>query len=101
MAEITEKIKDYMSTTNVNHPVFLDTLSEFLTVEKGGKLLYQAALPLVHDPEVRSQFQKFYEQTVRHEEILTRVIGQLGGSPQHMSEGAKIAEKKPTPCWKP
>ena len=26
MAELTEKIKDYMSTTNVNHPVLLDML---------------------------------------------------------------------------
>jgi rubrerythrin len=94
MAEITEKIKDYMSTTHVNQPALLDKLSEFLAVEKGGKLLYQAAMSLVHDPDVLRQFQKFYEQTVRHEEILTRVISQLGGSPAHVSEGAKLAEAK-------
>src|ERR1700726_3769149 len=94
MAELTEKIKDYISTTNVNHSILLDLLSEFLAVEKGGKLLYQSALTHVRDPEVRRQFQKFYEQTVRREEILTRVIGHLGGSPQHLSAGAKMAEKK-------
>jgi len=39
----------------------MDLLSEFLTVEKGGKLLYRAALGLVRDPDVKRQFQKFYE----------------------------------------
>ena len=72
----------------------MDLFSEFLTVEKGGKLLYRAALGLVRDPDVKRQVQKFYEQTARHEEVLTVVIGQFGGNPQHTREGPRLAEKK-------
>ena len=96
MPEVTEKIKILinMITTTISQPLLLELLSECLAVEKGGKILYQTALGLVRDHEVLRHFQKFYEQTVRHEEILTRVIDKLGGSPQHMSAGAKLAEKK-------
>jgi rubrerythrin len=94
MAEITEKIKDYMSTANVNLPMLLDHLSEFLAVERGGKMLYQAALSIIQNPDVLRQFQKFYEQTAHHEEVLTRVITELGGDPAHMSSGARLAEMK-------
>jgi rubrerythrin len=94
MAEITEKIKDYMSSANVSLPMLLDHLSEFLAVERGGKMLYQAALSIAHNPDVLRQFQKFYEQTAHHEEVLTRLITELGGDPAHISPAARLAEMK-------
>lgn len=72
----------------------MDKLSEFLAVERGGIKLYQAALQIVQDRQVSEKFQEFFEQTKKHEAILTRVIRELGGDPERVSPGAAMAEKK-------
>jgi rubrerythrin len=94
MAELTEKIKDYMSSTTVKHDRLMARLSEFLAVEQGGKKIYQRALQMARDPEVQKKFQIFYEQTIKHEEILSRIIRELGGDPTWMSPTAQLAEAK-------
>jgi rubrerythrin len=94
MAEIIEKVEDYVTRESFSHEMLMDKLSEFLAVEKGGVQLYEAALRVVQNEEVRNKFREFLAQTRKHEEILTRVINQLGGNPSEMSASAKIAEKK-------
>lgn len=94
MAELMEKVEDYVSSSTISHETLMDKLSEFLAVERGGIKLYQMALQVVRDPEVSKKFREFYEQTRKHETILLRVIGELGGNPEHMSAGAKLAEEK-------
>jgi rubrerythrin len=94
MAELTEKIKDYASSATIKHEMLMDKLSEFLTVEKGGAKLYQAALQQVRNPDVVSKFREFYEQTLKHQDILTRVVRDLGGDPSYMSRGALLAQQK-------
>jgi rubrerythrin len=94
MSEITETVKDYFTTSKVKRDELMDKLSEFLTVERGGIKLYEAALHHVHDREVKEKYQEFLRQTRRHEEILTEIIEELGGKPSHMSAGAKIAKQK-------
>jgi rubrerythrin len=94
MAEMMEKVKDYTTSAEIMRPRLMEKLSEFLTVEKGGVKLYEAAIQQVRNPDVLNRFREFYQQTRRHVEILTRVISSLGGDPMHMSPGAKVAEQK-------
>jgi rubrerythrin len=94
MSELIEKVTDYVSPESFKRPLLMDKLSEFLTVEKGGMKLYKKALDIIKNPEVREKFSQFYEQTRKHEEILTRVIRELGGDPNHMSASAKLAQQK-------
>jgi rubrerythrin len=94
MSEIAETVKDYFTSTKFKREELMDKLSEFLTVEKGGKELYEAALRHVQHPEVAAKFREFHKQTIRHEEILTNIIEKLGGKPSYKSVGAKLAEKK-------
>jgi rubrerythrin len=94
MSDITETVKDYFISTTFKRDQLMDKLSEFLTVEKGGVKLYEAALKHVRNREVKEKFRKFHKQTMRHEEILTGIIEELGGKPSYKSAGAKIAEAK-------
>jgi rubrerythrin len=94
MAKITEKVKDFFTTAHVNMGILHDLLSEFLAVEMGGQALYERALELVSDGEVRTKFRQFLKQTVNHQKILTDVIRKLGGNPSMQSAGAKVAAAK-------
>ena len=94
MSEITETVKDYFTSTNFKRDQLMDKLSEFVTVERGGIKLYEAALKLVRNREVKDKFRIFHKQTIRHEEILTQIIQKLGGKPAYKSVGAKLAEAK-------
>jgi rubrerythrin len=94
MSEIAETVKDYFTSSAFKRTEVMDKLSEFLTVEKGGVELYEAALKHVIDHEVREKYQEFHKQTIRHDQILTEIIRKLGGDPSYKSAGAKIAEEK-------
>jgi len=94
MAQVTERIRDYLTSTTIKHAQLMSMLSEFLAVEQGGQKLYQKALAQVRDPDVVKRFQTFYEQTVKHEQILTRIISELGGDPTRISPTARIAASK-------
>ena len=94
MAEMTEMVKDFFTDAQINIKTLHNVLSEFLAVEKGGQKLYEKALTLVSDSEVRTKFREFQKQTINHQKILTEVIEQLGGNPRVMSRTAKVATKK-------
>ena len=47
MANIVEKVEDYVTSESFSHSLLMDKLSEFLAVEKGGIKLYEAALRIV------------------------------------------------------
>ncbi len=94
MSDIVETVKDYFTSTSFKRDEVMDKLSEFLTVERGGVKLYEAAIKLVRNREVKDKFREFHKQTMRHEEILTGIIRKLGGKPAYKSIGAKLAEAK-------
>jgi rubrerythrin len=94
VAEMTEMVKDFFTDAQINIKTLHNVLSEFLAVEKGGQKLYEKAVTLVLDSEVRTKFREFHKQTVNHQKILTEVIEQLGGNPRVMSRTAKVATKK-------
>jgi rubrerythrin len=94
MAQLAEKIIDYMSSVGIDRAALINKLSEFLAVEKGGVKLYDAALSCVQDAEIKKKFKEFHKQTIRHVEIVTGIIHKLGGNPSFMSREARLAEQK-------
>jgi hypothetical protein len=56
---MTEMVKDFFTDAQINIKTLHNVLSEFLAVEKGGQKLYEKALTLVSDSEVRTKFRKF------------------------------------------
>jgi rubrerythrin len=63
-------------------------------VEQGGQELYEKALELVFDNEVKTRFREFLKQTITHQKVLTEIISKLGGNPHAQSRTAKIASQK-------
>ncbi len=94
MAEFTEIVKDYFTNAQVSKSALMDLLSEFLAVEEGGQQLYEKALELVFDSEVKIKFREFLKQTMTHQKVLTEIINKLGGNPRAQSPTAKIASQK-------
>jgi rubrerythrin len=94
MAEFTEIVKDYFTNAQVSKSALMDLLSEFLAVEEGGQQLYEKALELVFDSEVKTKFREFLKQTMTHQKVLTEIINKLGGNPRAQSPTAKIASQK-------
>jgi rubrerythrin len=94
MAEFTEIVKDYFTNAQVSKSALMDLLSEFLAVEQGGQKLYEKALDLVFDSEVKTRFREFLKQTMTHQKVLTEIISKLGGNPNSQSHTAKIATQK-------
>ena len=94
MAELTEKVKDFFTSARINKSTLMEVLSEFLAVEMGGQKLYEKALGLVSDSEVRSKFHEFHRQTIKHQKVLADVINKLGGNTRTQSPGAKVATEK-------
>ena len=94
MAEFTEIVKDYFTNVEVSSSTLMDLLSEFLAVEQGGQQLYERALQLVFDNEVKTKFREFLKQTMTHQKVLTEIIQKLGGNPRRQSPTAKIADQK-------
>ena len=94
MAELTEKVKDFFTSARINKSTLMEVLSEFLAVEMGGQKLYEKALTLVSDSEVKTKFHEFHRQTIKHQKVLTDVINKLGGNTRTQSAGAKVATDK-------
>ena len=59
MSEMAEKVKDYFTSSKFKREEIMDKLSEFLTVEKGGVKLYEAALKHVKDMRSKRSFTSF------------------------------------------
>ena len=94
MAEFTEIVKDYFTNAEVSSSGLMDVLSEFLEVERGGQQLYEKALEIVFESEVKTKFREFHKQTVTHQKVLTEIIEKLGGNPRSLSPTARVASKK-------
>ena len=94
MANVIEKAEDYLSSATISHEMLQHKLSEFLAVERGGLKLYEQALRIVSDSDLRKKFSEFRDQTRKHETILIRVIHALGMDPAYLSPSAKLATEK-------
>lgn len=55
-----------------------ELLLQSLEHEKGGVLVYETALECVINPDLRSEWEKYLEETRRHVRVLTDLFGVLG-----------------------
>jgi len=55
-----------------------ELLLQSLETERGGVKVYQAALQCVQNEELREEWEEYLEQTQRHEQIVTRLLDELG-----------------------
>ncbi|MET0656445.1 MAG: DUF892 family protein [Pseudoxanthomonas sp.] len=67
-----------------------ELLLQALETERGGIKVYTAAINAAVNEDLRKEFEEYLEETTRHEEILTRVFGELGMDTEEMSPGRQV-----------
>lgn len=69
-----------------------ELLLQSLVHERGGVLVYRAALECVERDDLREEWNKYLAQTVRHVEILTRLCTTLELDPGEMTPGCQVVQ---------
>lgn len=67
-----------------------ELLIQSLEVEKGGVKLYEAAVSVAQNDDLKEEWQKYLEQTRTHVTTLERVITALGMDPKEHTSGSSI-----------
>jgi len=67
-----------------------ELLLQALVHERGGTLIYSTALECAINDDLREEWEKYLEQTVRHVDILTDVCLGMGLDPDEMTPGCQI-----------
>jgi rubrerythrin len=67
-----------------------ELLLQALETERGGIKIYTAAIQAAQNDDLRKEFEEYLEQTVRHEDVLTRVFEALGKDTEEMSPGRRV-----------
>jgi len=70
-----------------------ELLLQALVHERGGTLVYSAALECVVDDDLRAEWEKYLEQTIRHVDILTDACVAMGLDPDEMTPGCQIVHQ--------
>ena len=74
-------------------PQLKELLLQSLVHERGGVLVYRAALECVVHNELREEWEEYLQQTEHHVEVLTRVCTLLGLDPGEMTPGCQIVHE--------
>jgi len=69
-----------------------ELLLQSLEHERGGVLVYQTALECVINDDLRSEWEKYLDQTEKHVDILTATCETLGLDPDETTPGRKIVQ---------
>lgn len=75
-------------TLLANVPV--DLLYQALETEKGGVQIYSTALRCVINKDLKTEWQKYLEQTKHHVQVVTGVLKELGLDPNAETPGRKV-----------
>lgn len=78
-----------MTSNNVNDSV-RELLLQSLETERGGIEIYTSAIDVAVNDDLRSEWQKYLDETIHHEEVLTRVFGELGIDTEEMTPGREV-----------
>lgn len=73
-------------------PQVKELLLQALTHEKGGVLVYRTALECVQDNDLREEWTKYLEQTMKHVEVMERTCRAAGVDPGEMTPSCQIVE---------
>lgn len=75
-------------TLLANVPV--DLLYQALETEKGGVQIYSTALRCVINKDLKTEWQKYLEQTKHHVQVVTGILKELGLDPNAETPGRKV-----------
>ena len=67
-----------------------ELLLQALVHERGGTLVYSTALECAVNDDLREEWEKYLEQTLRHVDILTDVCVELGLDPDETTPGCQV-----------
>lgn len=70
-----------------------ELLLQSLEHEKGGVLVYQAALECARNKDLKKEWTKYFEQTQNHVQVLTATCASLGLDPKEMTPGRQIVKQ--------
>lgn len=71
-----------------------ELLYQALETEIGGVSVYRKALECAQNADLHEEWQKYLEETERHEEILRDVFDQLDMDPEHDTPGRDVVRAK-------
>lgn len=74
----------------MNQPQIEELLCQALETEIGGVQLYEAAISVAQNKELRKEWEKYLAESRHHEEVLREVMGKLGISADTESTGREI-----------
>lgn len=77
----------------MNESQFHELLLQALETELGGVEVYATALQCATDEGLRSEWEKYHEQTQRHVEIVEGVIRSYGWDPEEESPGRAVVRQ--------
>ena len=67
-----------------------ELLLQALETERGGIQVYTAAIKAAQNPDLKKEWEEYLEETRTHEEVLTRVFGELGMDTEQSSPGRQV-----------
>lgn len=70
-----------------------ELLLQALEHERGGALIYFNALECAINPDLREEWEKYLEQTLRHVDVLTQTCIELGLDPEALTPGCMIVQQ--------
>ncbi len=73
-----------------DQPQVHELLLQALETERGGIQVYTAAIKAAQNEDLKEEWQKYLQETQRHEQILTSVFEQLGKDPEERSPGRDV-----------
>ena len=77
----------------MNEQQLSELLCQSLEHEIGGVQVYETALQCVLNAELRTEWQKYLEETGNHVRVLTETCEAIGVDPNHQSAGRTIVHK--------
>lgn len=70
-----------------------ELLLQGLETERGGVQVYRTALKCVINDDLRTEWEKYLEQTTRHEQVMSDVLSQLGIDLERETPGRRVVRR--------
>lgn len=67
-----------------------ELLYRALETERGDIKIYEAALSCAQNEDLKEEWEKYLEQTRKHERVLLKVFGELGLNPETVTPGREV-----------
>lgn len=77
-------------TAKFDEPQLHELLLQALETERGGIQVYTAAIRAAQNADLKKEWKEYLEETRTHEEVLTRVFGELGLGTEQESPGRSV-----------